>query len=75
MSKRLITIIQYLFFLALGLFFAWLSVKNLNDENLAQIRQALAGSRQWLIVPVFLMLVLSHYLRAVRWRLLMEPLG
>ncbi|MFM8709822.1 MAG: YbhN family protein, partial [Sphingomonadales bacterium] len=25
--------------------------------------------------PVFLMLVLSHYLRALRWRLLMNPLG
>ena len=75
MSKRLITIAQYLFFLGIGLFFAWLSVKNLNDDNLLQIKQALEGSRQWLIVPVFLMLVLSHYLRAIRWRLLMEPLG
>ncbi len=75
MSKRLKIIAQYIFFLLLGLFFAWLSLKNLNQENLLQIKEAVAGSRQWLIVPVFIMLVLSHYLRALRWRLLMEPLG
>ncbi|MBM3914967.1 MAG: flippase-like domain-containing protein [Sphingomonadales bacterium] len=75
MSKRLKITIQYIFFLALGVFFTWLSVKNLNQENRQQIQQALSSSRQWLIVPVFLMLVFSHYLRALRWRLLLQPLG
>lgn len=75
MSKRLKTIFQYLFFLGLGLFFAWLSLKNLNEESQQQIRQAIKGARQWLIVPVFLLLVFSHYLRAIRWKLLLEPLG
>jgi glycosyltransferase 2 family protein len=28
-----------------------------------------------MIVPVVVMLLLSHYIRAVRWRMLMEPLG
>lgn len=75
MSNRFKIIVQYIAFLGLGLFFAWLSVKNLTDDDLGSIKASLAGSRQWLIVPVFLMLVLSHYLRALRWRLLMMPLG
>lgn len=75
MSNRFKIIVQYIAFLSLGLFFAWLSVKNLTDDDLGRIKASLAGSRQWLIVPVFLMLVLSHYLRALRWRLLMMPLG
>lgn len=75
MSNRFKIIIQYIFFLGLGLFFAWLSVKNLDQENLRRIRESLSSARQWLIIPVFLMLILSHYLRALRWRLLMKPLG
>jgi uncharacterized protein (TIRG00374 family) len=75
MSNRFKIIIQYIFFLGLGLFFAWLSLKNLDKNNLQQIKDALSRARQWLIVPVFLMLVFSHYLRALRWRLLMRPLG
>lgn len=75
MSNRFKIILQYIFFLGVGLLFAWLSLKNLDRENLVQIKDALSRSRQWLIVPVFLMLVFSHYLRALRWRLLMKPLG
>lgn len=75
MHKRLITILQYMLFLGLGLFFAWLSLKNVDQQNVLQIKEALKSSKQWLIIPVFLMLVFSHYLRALRWRLLLEPLG
>lgn len=75
MNKRLRTILQYLFFLGLGFFFAWLSLKNLNEDKTRKIRDAFANARHWLIIPVFLILFLSHYVRALRWRLLIEPLG
>lgn len=75
MNKRIRTILQYLFFLGLGLLFVWLSLKNLNAENLAQIRKSLQHARYWLIIPVFAMLFMSHFVRAIRWRLLMEPMG
>ncbi|MFM7645607.1 MAG: lysylphosphatidylglycerol synthase transmembrane domain-containing protein [Sphingomonadales bacterium] len=75
MSNRLKIIVQYIFFLGLGLLFAWLSLKNLDPQSVGQIKEALARSRKWLIVPVFLMLIFSHYLRALRWRLLVKPLG
>src|SRR4051812_39169941 len=75
MLKKLITILQYLFFLALGCLFVWLSLKNLNHEKTEQIKKALSNARYWLIIPVFAMLILSHFIRALRWRLLIEPLG
>ena len=31
--------------------------------------------RYYLAIPVFVILILSHYVRALRWRLLIEPLG
>lgn len=75
MNKHLRTILQYLLFLGLGVFFAWLSLKNLNKEKIDQIKTALRDAKHWLIIPVFIMLFLGHLVRALRWKLLMEPLG
>jgi uncharacterized membrane protein YbhN (UPF0104 family) len=65
---------KYLFFLALGIFFVWLSIKNLNKDHWLQIKSAVAHGRKWVIAPVVIMLLLAHYVRALRWKLLMEPL-
>jgi uncharacterized membrane protein YbhN (UPF0104 family) len=75
MKKPVITILQYLFFFGLGIFFVWLSVKNIKHEQWLQIKDALQRARHWLIVPAFLLLLLAHYSRALRWKILMEPLG
>lgn len=75
MKKRLFILLQYLFFLSLGIFLVWWSVKDIDNEKMAEIKTALKNARLFLIVPVFVILIGSHYVRALRWRLLMEPLG
>ncbi|MGZ8541836.1 MAG: lysylphosphatidylglycerol synthase transmembrane domain-containing protein [Chitinophagaceae bacterium] len=75
MKKRLFILFQYLFFLGLGAFLVWWSVKDIDNEKMAEIRSALKNARLYLIVPVFIILISSHYVRALRWRLLMEPMG
>jgi uncharacterized protein (TIRG00374 family) len=75
MKKKLATILQYVIFLGLGIFLAWWSLKDLNHEEKSQIRGALSHARYWLIVPVFTILIVSHFVRAVRWKLLINSLG
>ncbi len=75
MNKRLLILVQYLFFLGLGAFLVWWSVKDIDNEKMSEIRSALKNARLYLIIPVFIILLLSHYVRALRWRLLMEPMG
>lgn len=75
MKKSFLTIAQYLFFISLGLFFVWLSIKDINHTQWLQIKDAIRRARHWIIAPVILMLLLSHYSRALRWKILMEPLG
>jgi uncharacterized protein (TIRG00374 family) len=75
MKKRLSTILQYLFFLGLGIFLVWWSIRELTVADKFQIKQALQRARYWLVIPVFAILFLSHYVRGMRWRLLMEPMG
>ncbi|MEJ7912028.1 MAG: lysylphosphatidylglycerol synthase transmembrane domain-containing protein [Chitinophagaceae bacterium] len=75
MKKNLITGFQYFFFLGLGLFFVWLSVKDIHQAQWLQIKDALQRARHWLIVPALLLIVIAHYSRALRWKILMQPLG
>ena len=75
MNKRLRTILQYCFFLGLGIFLVWWSIKDLSADDKSHIKSALKTARYWLLIPVFGLLLLSHFIRAIRWRLLIEPLG
>ena len=75
MKKRVKIIVQYLLFLGLGIFLVWWSIKDIDKQKWAEIRHALANARYYLAVPVFFILLLSHFVRALRWRLLMEPMG
>ncbi|MET0461537.1 MAG: lysylphosphatidylglycerol synthase transmembrane domain-containing protein [Chitinophagaceae bacterium] len=75
MNKKIKTLLQYLFFFGLGFLFIWLSVKNINQEEWKRIKDALSSANYILIIPVFVILLSGHYVRALRWRLLMEPLG
>jgi hypothetical protein len=73
--KKILTLLQYLFFLGIGILFVWLSIKDVNHEQWLQIKDSLLRARHWMIIPVAIMLLLSHYSRALRWKILMEPLG
>jgi uncharacterized protein (TIRG00374 family) len=75
MNKKLSTILQYSFFLGLGIFLAWWSVKDLTADNRSQIKEALKTAKYWLLIPVFVILFSSHFIRALRWRLLIQSLG
>lgn len=75
MRKPILTILQYLFFLGLGILFVWLTIKDINQEQWQHIKESIRQARHWLILPAFLLLFISHYSRALRWKILMEPLG
>jgi uncharacterized protein (TIRG00374 family) len=75
MRKSFLTILQYLFFLCLGIFFVWLTIRDITTDDWSQIKHSVKNARHWLVIPVILLLFLSHYSRALRWKLLMEPLG
>lgn len=71
----MLNILQYLVFLGLGIFFVWLSVKDIGHAEWLQIKDAIRRARHWMIIPAFVLMFLAHYSRALRWKILMEPLG
>src|ERR1044071_2385826 len=72
MSKKIFSVIQYAFFLGLGIFLLWLTLRK-SDWN--SIISDLSGANYIFLIPATLMLVVAHFLRALRWKILMEPLG
>lgn len=75
MPNLLKTIITYAITFGLSAFLVWFSVKNLSSNDIQAIKEAIAKARLWLLFPIVLMGVLSHWSRAVRWKYLMQPLG
>lgn len=77
MKKKLLNIVKYIFFLGIGVFLVWLSLHQImsNEKEWKEFTDALANAQYWLIIPVFGILSLSHLLRSLRWKILMEPMG
>ncbi|HXB95156.1 MAG TPA: lysylphosphatidylglycerol synthase domain-containing protein, partial [Puia sp.] len=75
MKKKLLTALQYIFFAALAAFFVWLSLKDMDGRKWTQLKDALDRANYWLLVPVLGLLLFSHWLRALRWRQLIQPMG
>jgi uncharacterized protein (TIRG00374 family) len=75
MKKKILSILQYAFFLALGIFLVWWSVRKIDQKDWDDIKTSVGNARYWLIIPVILTLLLSHLSRAVRWKILIQPLG
>lgn len=72
MNRKLRSLIQYLFFLGLGLFLLWLTLRK-SDWN--SILNDLSEARYLYLLPATLMLIISHFVRALRWNILIAPLG
>ncbi len=75
MKKRLFSVLKYLLVLGFGVFLVWWSLQQIPEDKWPEFKQSLANARYWIIIPVFVILFLSHLLRSLRWKILMQPLG
>lgn len=75
MRKKIIAVLQYTFFLGLGLILLWFSSRNLTPEELDMMKKSIQGAEYWVAIPAAFVFISSHYSRAIRWKILMEPLG
>jgi uncharacterized protein (TIRG00374 family) len=70
--KILKNIAKYLIFLAIGAFLFWWVYRDLDIKNL---KKGLLETNYFWIVVSLLLGLLSHYSRAIRWKMLIKPLG
>ena len=75
MKKKLLTALQYLLFLGFGIFLVWWSISKMDEKNWNECKEAMKSARYALFIPVFFILTASHISRAIRWKILMKPMG
>ena len=75
MQKRLISALQYGFFLGLGIFLVWWSIHKMSDKDYHEFIKAIKTANYTLLIPVFFLLFASFISRAMRWKILMGSMG
>ena len=75
MLKKSLSVIKYIFFLGLGVGLLWYSFRHMTDEQLQQLKESFRQTRYVLLFPVACTVMLAHFSRSLRWRILMQPLG
>lgn len=75
MKQYILPSIKFLVFLALGILLIWLAVKDLTEEDKTQIIKSLSEANYAWIVLSMAVGVLAHLSRAIRWKMLLAPLG
>ncbi len=75
MKKTLLTILKLGFFLGLGILFIWLFLRQLTPEQKHDILTSFTKANYWWLIPLFFVWFLSHVIRALRWNMMIHPLG
>ncbi len=72
MKKTILTILQYMLFLGLGIWIIYHMLHQLTDKQVTELGNAISNANVWFLIPVFIIGFLSHFFRAIRWRYLLE---
>jgi glycosyltransferase 2 family protein len=75
LNNTIKNILRFLGFLLLGILFIWLSLKDLTKVQIHDIFNSFNQANYNWILLSFVIALISHFIRALRWRMLLEPLG
>lgn len=74
-KKIWLDVLKTLFFLGIGFLLIWLVVKNLTEKDKKEILDSFANAKIGIILLIMLLGILSNVSRAIRWQIMIEPLG
>lgn len=72
MKKVLVTILQYVIFLGLGIWIVYHMLHSLSEKQTTELITAIRSINAWYLIPIAITGLLSHVFRAQRWRYLLE---
>ncbi len=75
MKKKIFSVLQYVLFLGIGIFLTWWQVSKMTPIQKIQFKESLLHARYLVLIPIFTITILGHISRAVRWKILIEPMG
>jgi len=75
MKKIYPAILKYAIVIGIIALLIWLSFRHFTNKDWSNLLTALKHARYILLLPVFVLLLLSHIFRTLRWKQLIEPMG
>lgn len=75
LKKKFLSVLKYLLFLSIGIGLIWWQLSKMTEEEKQQFTSSLQNARYIYVLPIVIMGLLSHYFRALRWKLLIDPIG
>ena len=75
MNPKLKNIIRFTIFLGIGIFFIWIFLRNLTAQQKQEIINSMGNANYWWIAMAIPLGILSHFLRAMRWKMLIVTMG
>lgn len=75
MKNKVSTIARFFIFMGIGIFFIWLFMRSLTHSQKTEIMISFRQANYAWIVLAALLGCLSHFIRSLRWKMLMEPMG
>ena len=67
--------LRMVIFLGIGFFFIYWFLLKLDSSQKAAIWESFTGANWWWVVATMVCSLMSHLMRALRWRLLFKPIG
>jgi len=75
MKKKIFSALKYILFLGIGIFLTWWQLSKMTPAEWEAFKKSLANAHYFVLVPVFILAILGHISRAMRWKILIEPMG
>lgn len=75
MNPKVKNTLKFLFFLSIGIGLIYLIVHGISPEDRENIKQAALKANYFWVLMALIVSVISHWLRAMRWKMLIEPTG
>ena len=73
--KLIFNILKFVVFLGIGLLLIWVITKDLTAEQKEELRNSFRVADYWWVGLSIVIGILSHYVRALRWKMMLQPLG
>jgi uncharacterized protein (TIRG00374 family) len=75
MRKKIFAVLKYLIFLGIGISLMWWQLGKMSHLQRLQFRESLLHANYIIIIPIAILAILSHISRAMRWKIMIEPMG
>lgn len=75
MKKKLLSVFKYAIFLGIGIFLTWWQLSKMTSLQKIQFRESLMSAHYIYLIPIFILTILGHISRSIRWKILIEPMG